>query len=365
MKSTFKYSACILFLALLLNSCSNNDSNPTIEESIYLTSQEEVDAFGMNGYQIIKGNLAIESISTDDPITDLSPLADLISVDLDITIKSSSITSLTGLNKLEEILGDFRIEDNNLLSNLEGLGSLRSIGGDFRIFNNQSLIATNGINELSVVEGILDISFNPLLSNLTGFESVNSLSELRVYSNIGLMSLDGFERLNELGFGVFINQNPALESISGLSGINSLKRLVIQANEKLSSLDGLQGITELESLDIALIPITDLSGLENLRSVSTELVIGLASNLRNLDGLNNVNTVEDLVISSNENLENIDALQSLNSSSRVVFINNPLLSDFCVISDLINNQDFVGEFLTRENAFNPNKEDLGSGNCRD
>ena len=94
---------------------------------------------------------------------------------------------------LQTIGGDLRIghidyEGNPSLINLTGLEGLNSIGGDLRIEINDSLISLVGLENLNSIWGDLRIGGNDALTSLTGLDNIDagSISGLFITYNFAL-----------------------------------------------------------------------------------------------------------------------------------------------------------------------------------
>lgn len=215
-------------------------SQSCLPESIYFSTQNQIDSFQIN----FPGCIEIEG---------------------DVIINGDDITNVDGLSVLTSVWGVFRISGNNSLSSLEGLGNLTSVGGylrisacavtdlselenlisvggDLIIHYNSYLTSLTGLINLDSVGGDLKIVFNPVMINLTGLEGLTSIGgNLNIYSN-ALNSLSGLENITSIAGGLFIGNleyggNPFLATLSGLDNIDagSITDLSIIHNASLST----------------------------------------------------------------------------------------------------------------------------------
>ena len=115
--------------------------------NVYLNTQTEVDAFGVSWPSC-----------TDFPDT--------------LTINGDDITNLLGLSGLMSV-GNLTIEVNGSLTSLTGLENLSSIGGDFSIAGNHALTSLAGLENLSELSVGLYIVDNDALTSLVGVENLS------------------------------------------------------------------------------------------------------------------------------------------------------------------------------------------------
>ena len=111
----------LLFVSILFFGLFSASSAQVIEGSVYLTTQEEVNAF------------------TGISITD------------SLTISGSDIVDLSALSTLTSVGGRLSVRDNDALSNLAGLSNLTSVGGDLRIYENDLLNNLDGLSNLVII----------------------------------------------------------------------------------------------------------------------------------------------------------------------------------------------------------------------
>ncbi len=213
-----------------------------------------------------------ESCVTKKTISDLTPLADLVSL-RSLNIESNEIVDITpiaGLRSLQDLdLGDNYISD---ISPLAQLGSLKSL-----------VIWHNSITDLWPLAGLtsltrLDIhGIRAKLSNsldlpldLSPLAQIRSLEYLRANANwiSDLSPLANLTSLKELRL-----QGNNVNDLSPLSGLTSLTLLDLYGNDPLSDLSPLEGLTSLKRLFVGdcgtqLRDVSPLAGLTSLESLS-------------------------------------------------------------------------------------------------
>lgn len=197
----------LAFTTLCLNlffSCSSNEENDRInnEETnfsfckkneripVYLTSQEEVDAYGSKGCETLYATLII-SESKNNSIKDLSKLSNLKTVSRLVIQGNKSLKNLKGLENITYVIGDITIRGNNELEEINSLNNLGRIEGSLIISENESLT---------------DISLNSVKTIYDG---------IKINNNISLKSINGLNLLEGVFGNINIENNNILESISG------------------------------------------------------------------------------------------------------------------------------------------------------
>ncbi len=343
----------------------NVSSQPCLPEGIMFTTQAQIDNFQTNypDCSVIEGWVTIFDGHSGD-----------------------NITNLTGLNVLTSIGGDFIIEANDSLNNLTGLGGLTSIGGSFEILHNYSLSSLTALENLSSIGGDLWIRWNATLTSLIGLNNIaaGSINKLKIYDNSSLSicevesicyylvipsgevqisnnatGCDSQEEVEEACDEIFCLpegiQFYSQESINNFQinypGCTEIEGYVRIKGNDITNLNGLNVITSIGgSLEIYGNPLlTNLVGLDALNHVEGTIHIGewmpAGGNpaLENLEGLNNLVTINNLRIVNNDYLSSLTGLDNLNSISGNLYIyNNWNLTSLTGLENL----DTIGGDLT-------------------
>lgn len=307
----------------------DNQNSETYVGNVILLTQEEVDNFGMLGYDAIDGSLDIGynnfiGIDIQSNISDLQPLSQLNSISGYLSVSNNfGLTSLLGLDTITSV-GDYLNLNSNGIFEIE-LNPNLTIGGGIYITQNYFLQSSNFFQNVTSINGTLflwDGQFNSL-----GFTNLNSISGSLIIDSTSMTSLSEFSNLNSIGSSLSIYGNNNLNSLVGLEGItniNSLFQLV--GNNALVSLEGLNNLTS-------------LSGLSN---ITTNL------SLTSLDGLENLSLAQDIYIGRN--------------SSGAILPSQDLLTDFCALNNLALNGNY-NSITIENNGYNPTVEDIVNGNC--
>lgn len=122
--------------------------------------------------------------------------------------------------------------------------------------------------------------------------------------------------------------NPGLETLEGLENVGWVGSMQLEA-EALKDMSALRSLTNIESLcHLEDLPLTNLHGLEQLRTVGGSLRIKLNPELTGLEGLAGLEWIGgDLTIGGNDRLESLEGMAALRQVVGDVFITqNPMLS---------------------------------------
>lgn len=273
------------FILLILIFHTAAFSQGCLPEGIQFYAQSQIDSFSYNypGCTVIEGNVKI--IEMDSEISNLAGLNTLEQIEGNLRIEyCENLPNLMGLESLKSIGGELYIEYNIGLENLIGLDHLQSVGGDLTIQLHEQLTSLQGLFSLSTVGKSLFVSFNPALISFTGLESLVSISEnLDIQNNDALVSMENLESLNLVGNHIIIYNNDTLQNLDGLDQVTSIGgNLTIHGNYYLNDLTGLSGMT----------------AIGNILKVESN------HELTSLEGLNNIDasTMQELHISFNSSL---------------------------------------------------------------
>ncbi len=382
-----------------------------IEGDVLIIGFENItNLFGLNVLTSIGGNLFVID---NQLLIDFSGLENLIEIngffhigDYDgiYGITNSSLESLTGLEGLKTIGGEFWIMWNEALTTISGISGLNSIGNDLIIMGNSSMTTLAGLEGLVSVGNNIKILANSSLTNLWGLETLNfaSINSLSIGNNNSLSICDipnlcsyldtlnapitifgndiGCNNPSEIaescgiefsclpyGDYYFVSQADIDSFPSDYPECTQLKGSTFIRGNNITNLNGLITVTQIgdgslyiQNNDI----LTNLGGLENLATISGDLIIGgeyplnYNNSLLNLSGLSLLDTIEgDLYIGYNENMWSLSGLELLNSiggNFRIVRNNN--LTDISMLNNLSNlgGDLIIGGWWPYEGNFNLN-----------
>lgn len=194
------------------------------------------------------------------------------------------------LNSVEQIGGEFRIENNEELQQFWVGDQLKFIGGPVVISTNQSLIKAGGFNGVTNNVDLIFIIDNYELKEFIGFTGITSIKNIGMYRNLGLKTISGFSSLKLIE-----------------------KEFILQGNSKLDLLDGFRSLEEVGIyFFIGEGEITNLVNFGNLKKIGQEFKIGGVKGLRSLQGLENLTSpIKIIDIHHNPQLTDISALRNI------------------------------------------------------
>ncbi|MGB4846583.1 MAG: hypothetical protein WBP41_01625, partial [Saprospiraceae bacterium] len=248
----------------------------------------------------------------------------------DLTIKGDNIASLEGLLGLKHANG-LVIKHNPMLHNLSGLDSLTSLTGMLFISSNDSLNSLTGLESLSGEIASLYIIVNPTLVDISSLKKIKRTNSLSISDDDALVSLTGLEGLQYVddydpNSYINIENNAKLESLMGLSNLKGSCFLNIDNNDKLVNLNGLENFKYTPGMIIHQNKsLEDIKGLKNLHGSQNQIRIEYNSKLINLEGLENI-TQTGISIGANSSLQTLTGLENLVKLRYCELIANPSLT---------------------------------------
>ena len=238
-----------------------------------------------------------------------------------VTISSNAaLTSLTmdGAITLSEGL---EVSFNDALPSFS-IGNLELVPQSLSISQNTALTGFS-LAKLKEVKGDLLVDKNPALNSLSGLGELSSVGSFVLEENNSLSNLTGLVKLTSVGGDLRLVLNETLNDISGLSALTGEigGNLEVNGSEQLTSLAGLGEVTSVKGyLYVVSTGIIDLSGLEKIQGIGTDLNISFNGNLTSIAqlggddpsmALSRING--NLSLLGNEKLASLDGLQSLAS----------------------------------------------------
>lgn len=274
-------------------------------------TQEQVDSFSIKypNCETIDGDIILRGSS----ISSLSGLNQLISINGSLQIINTSIQTLEGLDNLKSSAG-LLIENNNSLEDLNHLKLLEFIYGTVEIKDNSLLRDATGLRNLSEVNGSLIFHTNPSLSDLPRFDLLVRLESLDIFRSESLKLLEGFDNLIHIEKDLRISTNLHLETFNALHNLRYVGR----------------------SFNLFSLAIEQLDGFENLEFVDSNFIVQYLTSLKNLNGFNKLTR-----IGGQFRFENGRSLKVLNAFNRidtvfesVSFFDHHFLEQFHVFDSL-------------------------------
>ncbi|MDF1695511.1 MAG: hypothetical protein P1U56_06750 [Saprospiraceae bacterium] len=280
----------------IIVACCDNNVNwcPEPQESclpngITFGSQLEIDLFpkAYPGCLNIGGNVIIHG----SDITHLDSLISLEIINGDLRLNENKLMNLSGLNNLDTIRNELQItsESDSLIS-LIGLESLKVIGTDFGATHQISFVditSMEGLDSLQQVNGELEIKNCYQLTSLAGMDQLAIIDELRIQSSASftawglsqnivasqielnelsnLSSMNGFQFIDSL-FSLRLINLDGLVQLDSLYSIRTMSNLIIDDCDNLTTLNGLEGLESLTNYNLKIEDnnvLDDISALEN------------------------------------------------------------------------------------------------------
>ena len=220
-------------------------------------------------------------------------------------VEGTPLTTLSGMEPVTAIEGDFALRTNPQLTDMSSLMNLTDIGGNFALID------------------------SPNLSSLDGVQNLRMMGQsLIVYVMDAVDSLEAFESLEKIGNNLIIEDNMSLKSV-GLDSLMVTGSLQAACNESDSVYPtGVDIQSNMNLLDVGLNGIKTVCGSINLiwnyRLESIEfnnlttigdrgmLTVAENNNLRRVSGWPELTSVNDsLIITENPSMEEIDGLTAL------------------------------------------------------
>jgi len=342
----------ILFIGLLILSCSSSDNNTITESGVLVcglptnilvsditttsvmvnwqedTNQQNVNIeYGISGFTIGNGTTIVSS-TNPNLIDNLTP-----NTSYDVYLKTSCDNS----------------EESDFSAVTTFMTACETVFTGDVILATQQEVESFGAGCYTEIDGRLKIG--AIESDITSLISLNNLitiqGDLTITSNNLLMSLVGLQNIETINF----------------------ESLTIEGNDALTSLDGLEGLTHIEFGNIS-IRLNDnlisLSGLETLfqsQSQFNNLSISSNNSLTNLK-LENLSNCNVITIQNNDSLTSLLSLENLITNVVLIISNNDMLNDLCALQNLftIGSYDNDSVYIT-DNLFNPTTQSIIDGFC--
>ncbi len=257
------------------------------EGDVILKTQQEVDEFGQEEYEMITGSLTIGDRTTIVP---------------------SDITNLSALNTVKEIEESLFIWNNDNLDNFSGFEHLESVGVDLEINGNDKILDVSGFEGIQVLGGELIVQGNDALRDINLFEEIlPNAKRIFILMNDSLVGLSGFTNVTELAGELRITANSSLTNLNGLEQLNSVfESILISSNNSINDISGLYNLEVVQGdLRITDTAIPEIHGFDLLTSVAGELRISQNPQLNKLSGFSLLNDLGSLAIGGNQNLQEI------------------------------------------------------------
>lgn len=181
------------------------------------------------------------------------------------------------------------------------------------------------------------------IQNLQGLTNLKSNQGGFYIQNCdALTSLDGLNNLEKTGYlGFFIN--PLLIDITALSQLDSVNGYLGFQETNLVNLDGLDALEYVYDLHMnENLFLKNLEGLNNLNQIENDLTLDSNPALESIEALSNVSGYIDIIeIKYNPALENIDGLEKINAADLILINNNDAIEHVDGLINLVSVGDKI------------------------
>jgi hypothetical protein len=192
---------------------------------------------------------AVPDLQLAGPLTSLA-LSPQLAISHRLSIITTGFVSLPAIRLAQG--ASLGVTSNTLLVDLRGLALPNELS-DFEIADNPALTSLAGLEAIENVTTFVRIERNDALSSLVGLGPLASASAIEIESNAALTSLVGLDHLTRLSNYLMIAYNPALTSLDGLSALEIIGgSLVVFRNHALASIAAL---AKLDSVGLAQGPV--------------------------------------------------------------------------------------------------------------
>jgi len=311
---------------------------------------------GMSMPNLVKaGDISINSVS-------------MINIDLpnlleahNVTLTSTSITSLSSFQKVERITGEFRFSWNILLTNITGFDSIRYIKG--LVFDSNSTITNCAVCEKVDSLDYLHL-FGNQLPDLAEFNDIKQLTDLNINNHTTLTSIPDFPNIESFT-SLILSYCPLINDI-GFDSIKVMGYVYMNNNSAFESFGGYNKLTKIKSLFISEFSnLTSISDMPQLASIPSTLALMNNPILDDISGFDNLKFLNEVQVINNPNLNaccifaDLQKIGRLNSGLELEN-NGPACSD---VVELIatdcedQDYDFRGQGDNCLTIYNPNQMD--------
>ncbi|MEZ4452531.1 MAG: hypothetical protein R3B09_23910 [Nannocystaceae bacterium] len=277
---------------------------------VEVTTDEELAA--LDGCTEVNGDLFVR-----DHVTDLSPLAALQTVTGELHIRTTLVTSLTGLEGLHSV-GALTLEGLKITS-LAPLAGLTSVPGDVDLHDIDGLATLEGLHHLEEIGGSLYVEICRDLVDLKGLRALQHIGDsLHLYALKQLTGFHGLEALTSVGAP---DGPPSVIELDTLPLVTSFDGLVFPWHNAHDIRLDYTGVTDLATF-------TGVTAVHQLLISDTPQVLSLAG----LESLTSV--TESFHLSDMEGLVDIEALAGLHSAGTVFFARDPGVTSLAPLASL-------------------------------
>ena len=213
----------------------------------------------------------------------------------EVHISGNDITNLLGLHAISAMPGGLTITICGSLQDLDGLENLEAVGF-LNITGNPVLTDLAALSSLSSITDFLILVNNAQLQHFTGLNNVPSVGSFcQVVDNAALLDMGGLNSLQRIGTFFQIKNNALLTDMTGLNQLDSIGEFLQMDNN--ASMTSFAGMNELKYIG-GYFQVTAHPVLSNLQDLIA---------LKHISGF--LQITEDPMLASLSGLDSLDADQ--------------------------------------------------------
>jgi len=188
----------IIFLSIILffASACNDRKQYVLPNNIEVSNQEELDNLkdALLQVNIFDGDIIIgggNQSSIEIPIYDLSSLENIVEIKGDLIIANSQLLNINDFESLVKVNGKLVINSETI----ESIEFPKLVEVEEVIITFCADLKNIILEEVSLVQGRIQISENPKLETISGFNKIENCNFLILSNNLNLSFIDGFADL--------------------------------------------------------------------------------------------------------------------------------------------------------------------------
>ena len=268
-------------------------------------------------------------VGPDDSITNLAGLECVCSVSTRMRIEYvPALTSLRGLEQLDQPPAIFEVVDAPALTSLDHLGGHRSRYEHLYLMRVEALASLAFLSGTESIENFF-VGPAPALTSLEGLESLSSVGSFQL-DGTGIAHVDELSGMTRAG-GLSFEENHSLTNLSGLANVTELADLSLIRNGALENVGAFTDIEESSSLVVKGSPL--LTTLDGPRTVTDRLELWQVPALTDLGTLE-VSSALNYVYVGETGLAHLDVLEGLRTAGELYVVSNPHLASIAGLSGL-------------------------------
>jgi len=224
------------------------------------------------------------------------------------------VRKISGFENLTELGGRFYCS-NSYLEEISGFTNLKTVKGDLVLKSRYKLKVVPSFPNLEIIEGNLDVGYNEVLVELTGFNKLRRVNNIRLYDCASLERVTGFENLKR--FDTFDSDDDVkLKEIPEFNQVDSIYTLQIRNNPSLLKISGFGSLSYVgQDLKIWDVPaLHSISEFPSLKKMNGGIIEIINTGLEEISGFNTLEEnglYVDVYIGGNSKLTTISGFNKV------------------------------------------------------